>query len=150
MIFSRTSKYAVQALIYIATKPRGELVLGREIAEYIDAPLPYLHKILQIFCRGNLLDSYRGRPGGFCLREGMENLDLMQILMFTQSPGFSQACILGLKVCSGETACPVHLQWAPIKERIVALLHEQTLEKLARAVLSGQYRLTDLPHAMMR
>lgn len=149
MILSRTSQYAIQALIYIATQPRGELVLNRKIADYLDVPSAYLAKIMQSLCKGNLLYSFRGRLGGFCLREGAEKTDLMQILALTEGPRFTEDCLLGLKVCSDETACPMHTKWKPIKQKVVALLHEQTLEKLAAAVISGKYRLTDLPNAVL-
>lgn len=147
MILSRTSQYAIQALIYIATQPRGEPVLNREIASHLDVPAAYLAKIMQSLCKGNLLYSFRGRLGGFCLREGMEKTDLMQVLVLTEGTGFTEDCLLGLKVCSDETACPMHHRWKPIKEKVVQLLHEQTLEKLAVAVQSGKYRITDLPQA---
>ncbi|MDA8092800.1 MAG: Rrf2 family transcriptional regulator [Betaproteobacteria bacterium] len=149
MILSRTSQYAIQALIYIATKPPGEPVLNREIAEHLNVPPAYLAKIMQSLCKGNLLYSFRGRLGGFCLREGMEKADLMQVLSLTEGVGFTQDCVLGLKVCSDETACPMHFKWKPIKEKIVGLLHEQTLEKLARAVQTGKYRLADMPHVLL-
>lgn len=149
MILSRTSQYAIQALIYIATQPRGEPVLNRKIADYLDVPSAYLAKIMQSLCKGNLLYSFRGRLGGFCLREGAEKTDLMQILALTEGPRFTEDCLLGLKVCSDETACPMHTKWKPIKQKVVALLHEQTLEKLAAAVISGKYRLTDLPNAVL-
>jgi Rrf2 family protein len=149
MILSRTSQYAIQALIYIATQPRGEPVLNRKIADYLDVPSAYLAKIMQSLCKGNLLYSFRGRLGGFCLREGAEKTDLMQILILTEGTGFTEDCLLGLKVCSDETACPMHTKWKPIKLKVVALLSEQTLEKLAAAVVSGKYRLTDLPNAVL-
>lgn len=149
MILSRTSQYAIQALIYIATQPRGEPVLNRKIADYLDVPSAYLAKIMQSLCKGNLLYSFRGRLGGFCLREGAEKTDLMQILTLTEGTGFTEDCLLGLKVCSDETACPMHTKWKPIKLKVVALLSEQTLEKLAAAVISGKYRLTDLPNAVL-
>ena len=149
MILSRTSQYAIQALIYIATQPRGEPVLNRKIADYLDVPSAYLAKIMQSLCKGNLLYSFRGRLGGFCLREGAEKTDLMQILALTEGSGFTEDCLLGLKVCSDETACPMHTKWKPIKLKVVALLSEQTLEKLAAAVISGKYRLTDLPNAVL-
>ena len=149
MILSRTSQYAIQALIYIATQPRGEPVLNRKIADYLDVPSAYLAKIMQSLCKGNLLYSFRGRLGGFCLREGAEKTDLMQILTLTEGSGFTEDCLLGLKVCSDETACPMHTKWKPIKLKVVALLSEQTLEKLAAAVISGKYRLTDLPNAVL-
>lgn len=147
MILSRTSQYAIQTLIYIATQPQGALVLNREIAKRLHVPPPYLAKITQGLCRGNLLYSYRGRGGGFCLREGMEKTDLMQILLLTEGNGFTHDCVLGLKTCRDETACPMHHKWKPIKGKIIALLEEQTLEKLARAVQTGKYRLADLPQA---
>lgn len=147
MILSRTSQYAIQALIYVATQPRGEPVLNREMAEHLGVPSAYLAKIMQNLCKGNLLHSYRGRLGGFCLRENAEKTDLMQVLVLTEGTGFTDDCVLGLKVCSDETACPMHTKWKPIKEEVVRLLHEQTLEKLALAVKTGKYRITDLPHA---
>ncbi|MHB1232809.1 MAG: RrF2 family transcriptional regulator [Burkholderiales bacterium] len=149
MILSRTSQYAIQALIFIATRPPGEPVLNREIAAYLDVPSAYLAKIMQSLCKGNLLYSFRGRLGGFCLREGAEETGLMQILTLTEGVGFTQDCVLGLKICSDATACPMHAKWVPIKKKVVALLNEQTLKKLARAVQTGKYRLTDLPASLL-
>lgn len=147
MILSRTGQYAVQALIYIATQPPGEPILNRTIAERLNVPTAYLAKIMQTLCKGNLLYSFRGRQGGFCLREGGEKTDLMQILVLIEGVGFTENCVLGLKVCSEETACPIHAKWKPIKEKIAGLLREQTLEKLAMAVKTGKYRIADLPMA---
>jgi Rrf2 family protein len=149
VILTRTSQYAIQALIYIATQPPGTPVLNRTIAEYLGVPPAYLAKIMQILCKGQLLYSFRGRMGGFCLREGKEKTDLMQILTLIEGPGLTETCVLGLKICSDETACPMHAKWQPIKTRIVKLLHQQTLERLAAAVTSGKYRLSELPQASL-
>ena len=75
-------------------------------------------------------------------------MTLMDILLLTEGPAFTQSCLLGLKKCSDETACPVHTRWMPVKEKIIGLLKETTLDKLAKAVQSGKYRLTDLPGSM--
>ena len=145
MILSRTSQYAVQALIYIATQPADTPVLNKDIAARLGVPAPYLTKILQSMVKGDLLFSFRGRLGGFCLREGAEKTNLMQILQLTEGAAFTQSCLLGLKKCSDETACPLHFRWIPVKKKIIALLEETTLEKLARAVETGKYRLADIP-----
>lgn len=149
MILSRTSQYAIQALIYVATQPRGVPVLIRKIAEHLSVPPPYLAKIMQSLGRGKLVYSFRGRQGGVCLREGGERTDLMQILTLIEGPALTENCVLGLKACGDATACPMHAQWMPIKTRIVKLLNQQTLGKLAAAVRSGKYRLTELPLAAL-
>lgn len=147
MILSRTSQYAVQALIYMATQPLGAPILNKDIAAKLNVPAPYLAKILQSLAKGNLLYSFRGRLGGFCLKEDGQKMTLMDILLLTEGPAFTQSCLLGLKKCSDDTACPVHFRWAPVKEKIISLLKETTLDKLAKAVQSGKYRLADLPGA---
>lgn len=149
MILSRTTQYAIQALIYMATQPPGVAVLNRTIAEYLGSPPTYLAKILQELCRGNLLYSFRGKQGGFCLRERSDKISLMQIALLTEGPGFTDNCVLGLKVCSEKTACPMHAQWFPIKQEIVRLLQGQTLDMLAATVVSGKYQLKDFPDAVL-
>lgn len=149
MILSRTSQYAIQALIFVATQPRGVPVLIRTVARHLGVPPPYLAKIMQNLSRGRLIHSFRGRQGGVCLCEEGEKTDLMQILTLIDGPGLTDNCVLGLKICGDETACPMHTEWKPIKTRIVKLLNQQTLGKLAAAVQSGKYRLTELPFAAL-
>lgn len=149
MILSRTSQYAIQALILVATQPPGVPVLIRTVAERLKVPSPYLAKIMQGLARGKLIYTFRGRQGGVCLREGGEETDLMQILTLIEGPDLTENCVLGLKICGDQTACPMHAQWKPIKNKIVTLLTGQTLGKLAAAVQSGKYRLTDLPFAVL-
>ncbi len=149
MLISRTSQYAIQSMIYIATQPPGTPVLSREVAEKLQVPAAYLAKIMQLLSKGGLVTSFRGRLGGFCLREEPEKIDLMRILLITEGPDFTKDCVLGLKVCSDETACPMHTKWKPIKEEIIKLLHQQTLSMLSEAVLSGKYRISDIPYALL-
>lgn len=149
MILSRTSQYAIQTLIYIAMQPEGESVLARKAAERLGVPSAYLSKIMQTLSKGNLLDSFRGPQGGFRLRKGAEKTDLMQIVTLIEGTGLIETCVLGLKRCSDETACPMHARWQPIKQEVIKLLHEQTLEKLAVAVASGRYRIADMPMGIM-
>lgn len=148
MLISRTSQYAIQSLIYIATQEQGAPILSREVAERLQVPAAYLAKIMQVLCRGGLVTSYRGRLGGFCLREDPAKIDLMRILSITEGPDFTKDCVLGLKVCSDETACPMHQKWKPIKDEIIDMLKKQTLETLSDAVKGGKYRLSDMPGAL--
>ena len=149
MILSRTSQYAVQAMIYMATQAPGVPVLNKDIALRLNVPAPYLAKILQSLSKGGLLYSFRGRLGGFCLREEAAQVSLMQLLQLTEGADFTQSCLLGLKRCSDETACPVHTRWLPIKEKVIEMLNQMSLAELAMAVQSGRYRLADMPLAAL-
>ena len=148
MFFSRTSQYAIQALIYLATQPRGRRVLNRDIALSLGVPSHYLAKILQNLAREKMLHSARGRSGGFSLSAGAGQSSLLDIVLLTEGARVERECLLGLKVCKDETACPLHRAWKPVKKEIFASLGGITLSQLACAVKSGQYRLTDLPLAL--
>ncbi len=150
MIFSRTSQYAIQALIYLAIQPGGTWVLSREIAHTLGVPSAYLAKVLHDLSRGQLLHSSRGRRGGFSLRSGAGKSNLLDILLLMDGPRADRECLLGLKACKDETACPLHRKWKPVKQEILACLGNVTLIHLANAVQSGQYRLADLPLALTR
>lgn len=149
MLISRTSQYAIQALIYIALKGEGTPILSREVAEQLGVPSAYLAKIMQMLCKGGILTSYRGRLGGFCLREAPEKVDLMRVLLITEGQDFTKHCVLGLKECGDETACPMHSRFKPIKAEIVSMLNDQNLANLAEAVRAGKYRLTDIPGELL-
>lgn len=149
-IMSRTSQYAIQALVYLAIQPCGERVSVRDIAYQLNVPAAYLAKIMQSLNKGMFLSARRGRQGGVYLEAGAETAGLLEILAHTERSSLMQECLLGLKTCSDETACPMHGAWQPIKQAIVELLQECTLQRLAEDVRSGRYQLADLPQASMR
>ena len=150
MIFSRTSQYAIQALVYLAIQPSGTRLFNRDIARSLGVPSAYLAKILKDLSREHLLDSLRGRCGGFSLRPEAGKTSLLDVILLTEGARVARECLLGLKACKDETACPLHRKWKPVKKEILACLSGVTLTYLARAVQSGQYRLSDLPLALLQ
>lgn len=148
MLLSHTSQYAIQSLVYIALHGDDGPLLSREIAARLGVPSAYLAKILQSLCKGGMLISHRGRLGGFSLAEPPDKMSLMRVINITEGAGFTKECLLGLKVCSDETACPMHPIWKPIKERILQMMENQNLTTVADAVREGKYRLTDLPGSL--
>lgn len=141
MLLSRTSEYALQALIYLATRPPGKPSLAREVAQYLGTPAPYLSNVLKLLCRRRLLVSTRGRGGGFQLAPATRRLSILKVLAEVEGPGAFEGCVLGLKRCADATACPVHHVWKPLKTRMLDTLAGQTIGSMAELVQAGRYRL---------
>ena len=144
MLISKTSQYAIQTLIYLATQQQGKPIISRIAAARLGVPAAFLAKILQTLSKDGILTSNRGRLGGFQLSDAPENISLMRILSITEGADFAQKCVLGLKDCSDETACPMHQKWKPIKEEIIGMMTVHTLATLSEAVLTGRYRICDI------
>lgn len=149
MILSRTSQYALKALIYLASQPGGQPILIREIAAQLGAPCAYLSKTMRILSKGKLIHSFRGRNGGYCLRDKAELIPLMEILLLIEGSRFAQPCMLGVGECRSDTPCPVHCGWQPVKLEILRFLDESCLGQFADEVRSGRCRVADIQLAML-
>ena len=121
----------------------------QEIAKPLGVPAAYLAKIMQALCKHGLVDSYRGRFGGFALASEPAKINLMHILRITEGQTYTTTCLLGLKLCSDSSACPAHYHWLPIKAEICSMLEQQNLALMSDAVMAGRYRITDLPTALI-
>lgn len=124
-------------MIYLASRP-GRMALNQEIAERLDLPGSALAKILMSLANARLIESFRGRLGGFCLRPEGLGTTLMDILRLTEGPRFAQRCLLGLEEFYGEAQCPLRLRWSNISGDFVELLEQTTLAQLARAMTRGE------------
>lgn len=65
MLFSVATGYALRALA--ALPEDGSFRLTKDLAEALDLPKPYLSKVLGVLAHEGLLESVRGRRGGFRL-----------------------------------------------------------------------------------
>ncbi|HEY7683886.1 MAG TPA: Rrf2 family transcriptional regulator [Gemmatimonadales bacterium] len=141
MLLSRTSEYALQALIYLAAQPKRKSVLNRDVARYLGVPAPYLAKILKAFVKHGMLVSHKGRGGGYAIHPGALAVPIRTVVELTDGRDVFEGCLLGLKVCSEATACPVHHTWSPLKKGLLALLERHTIGSMAEAVRAGRYRV---------
>jgi Rrf2 family protein len=111
-VLSQTVEYALRASLYIARQsPRS--VRGTEVAKEIQAPRNYLSKVLGQLTRNGVLESTRGRNGGFRLARDADRHTLAQIVAIFE-PGEVRRCLLGGEPCTGRPGCTVHARWTPI------------------------------------
>ncbi|MDR2219455.1 MAG: Rrf2 family transcriptional regulator [Methylobacillus sp.] len=146
MMISKTSQYALQAMIYLATLEPEVKVTGNDIARKLGLPPSYLSSIMPQLTGQGLAKSTPGPGGGFSLGRPASDINLLHILSITENSIFTQECLLGFKVCDPTTKCPVHDHWHPIKTSLITFLEKQTLELLGGAVKSGKYQIHELPY----
>ena len=65
-MFSKACEYAIKAIIYIAQQSHQQKRVNvKEVSKSVNAPEAFTAKILQQLCRENILESNRGKQGGF-------------------------------------------------------------------------------------
>lgn len=132
-MFSKSTEYALRAIIYLAQKSSPANKIGiTELAEAIGSPKSFTAKILQDLTRDNkLISSVTGPTGGFYLTDQAKRKSLLHVLTLLQDEGVITGCILGLKECSEINPCPLHAQYKKIKPQLLDMLDHKTIAELA-------------------
>jgi hypothetical protein len=66
-MLSQKAKYALKALLALAQAPKGELLQGGKMAVQENIPKKFLNLILLELRKHRLIDSVRGKHGGYIL-----------------------------------------------------------------------------------
>lgn len=134
MIYSRSTEYAIRALIPLSQAPEGKFTMVKSIAEQEQIPAHFLAKILQQLARKGLLRSSKGPMGGFALRVPAEDIRLLDVVEALEGVRTPHLCIGGFGECPQEQLCSMHEGWAELHDAIFKFLKEQTVANLALAL----------------
>ncbi|KQO22399.1 Rrf2 family transcriptional regulator [Flavobacterium sp. Leaf82] len=142
-MFSKACEYGIRASIFIAANSSKGIRVGiKDVAKEIDSPEPFTAKIMQILTKSNIIGSAKGVGGGFEISaEALKSIKLIHIVDAIDGDNIYKGCGIGLKECSEVHPCPVHNEFKKIRELLVAMLTNTSLEELALSVKSGDFHL---------
>lgn len=129
MTLPQTAEYALRAVTHIAATANGHPVRVDDIARALAVPRNYLSKTLHQLARAGVLDSTRGRGGGFRLARPASELTLSQVVAPFGLPDRSR-CLLGRRECGDRTACAAHWHWRSTAAQLNAFFSETTIADL--------------------
>ena len=143
-MFSKTCKYALNAMIFVASLPEGKNRAGlREISKAINSPEAFTAKILQQLVRGSLLNSAKGPHGGFAVKGDSHTITIAQIVAAIDGDLVFTGCALGLEKCSEIRPCPVHHKFKAVRDHLKGMLLTTNLKDVANRVNEGISFLKD-------
>jgi Rrf2 family iron-sulfur cluster assembly transcriptional regulator len=132
MTFSRSTEYAIQALLYLTVNGDGKTPVHlRAITGSLKIPHHFLSKVLQTLSKNEIIVSFRGSNGGFTLGKRPSEISLMDVAVAIDGKAFLDRCILGYSKCGSHEPCPAHDDWVPVRERFLAMLEKTTFKKLS-------------------
>ena len=138
-MLSKACEHGIRALIYIGTQSiKGRRVKIAEIAEHANSPEAYTAKVMGTLSRHKLVESMKGPFGGFFLDvEKMHTIKLISVVKVLDGADLFEGCVLGLAQCDHSNPCPLHHQFASIREDLKILLTETTLFEMAESLEAG-------------
>jgi Rrf2 family protein len=125
-VASSKVRYATRALTYLAANGAGRNVAAREIATEESIPEKYLEVIVGELRAGGVLESVKGKYGGFRLARKPSLIRLTDLIAILEPSSMSDG--------EGE---PVPAIWSEIHRRVTDLIGEYTI---ADALLAEERR----------
>jgi len=142
---SRLSDYAVSLMTHIA-HAAGDTHNAHDLAEKAHLPAPTVSKILATLAREELLESVRGRQGGYRLAQDSTEISVEDIIAAVDGPIALTQCVdPGPGSCDVEAFCPSSAHWHRINEAIRQALGGVTLAELTAPVAFPEQRFVDRP-----
>lgn len=130
MLYSKPCEYAFRAMTWLATHEFGR---AQQIAKEERLPAFFLAKILKELAAKKILNSSRGRKGGFTLSRPAETITLEEIVKALDGLEDLKRCAIGWARCSDEKPCSLHNRFKPIREKVHHYLKSTTIAHLVRA-----------------
>ena len=131
MKLNNTSQYAIRILAYIADHKEKNLLSATELSNELIIPYKFLTKIMTELVKADLVESIRGREGGFKLKKNAADIKVDDILNIFNDSIKDEECILGIGFCNGMCKCALHDQWMEPKLLMQKMFRESSLQDIA-------------------
>ena len=136
MDLTTKGRYAVTALADIAKFGIGKSVALTAISERQQLPLAYLEQLFMALRRAGLVESARGRSGGYRLPRAAALIPVAEIMRAVEEETRMTRCRDGHNACKGDQPCLTHGLWTALGDEIESFLADVTLQDVIDGIPS--------------
>jgi len=135
-MLSKKTQYAFQALMYLADKAREEPVLIAEIARKKKIPLKFLENILLELKNAGILESKKGKGGGYFFAQNPKDVPLSKVMRLLDGPISLLPCVSlyfyeKCKNCD-EKNCGFRNVMSQVRDANLKILDKKTIADLVK------------------
>jgi len=136
---STKGRYAVMAMVDLASNSKGQPVALADIAERQEISLSYLEQLFAKLRKGGLVRSVRGPGGGYLLAHPLEESRISDIILAVDEPIRATRCAPGSPAgCrSNKSRCLTHDLWEELGNQIHLYLSSVTLADICNRRILG-------------
>jgi Rrf2 family protein len=132
MILSKKAKYALRALLLLAKEHGSGPVLISEMAQRESIPKKFLELILLDLKNQGVLQSKKGKGGGYFLGKSPEAITLGQVIRALDGPlaplpCVSQTAYMKCEECTDETTCGIRIVMKEVRDATARILDHTSL-----------------------
>ncbi len=133
MKISTKGRYAIRIMLDLGEHDNGEYISLKDIADRQEISMKYLESIVAMLNKAGLLDSLRGKNGGYRLNRPQNEYTIAEVIKLTEGPLAPVACIsegTDHVNCAKASECITLPMWLNLDRLIEQYLSHVTLEDL--------------------
>ena len=134
-MISKKCKYAIKALLYLAdNQSEKRSIFSTEIAENENIPQKFLETILRELRNFQLLQSKRGKTGGYKLLKKPSEVKLAELMRMMDGPIALLPCVslnyyASCDECN-ETTCTIKPVFEKVRDQTLSILGNTSIEMM--------------------
>jgi Rrf2 family protein len=142
-VISNKAKYAFRALLAVAAAPEGESLTSAEIARRYAIPHKFLEQILLDLKKAGILESRRGKSGGYVMLRPADTVTFGEVLRLFEGPLAPLPCLSRQSYrrcedCVSEATCEIRREFGRAYDASRQVLDSRTLaDALANSAYVG-------------
>ncbi len=134
-MISKKTKYALNALVYLAGQYNNGPVLIGEIAKEQHIPRKFLEAILLDLKNAGILNSKKGRGGGYYLIKSPDEVNIADVLRLFDGAIALLPCVTHkyyerCEECRDEATCGIRDVFQEVRNETVNILKRSTLSQI--------------------
>jgi Rrf2 family protein len=133
-MISQKARYALRALLYLAARGGDTPVQISEIAQAERLPRKFLEQILLELKKPGIVQSHRGRSGGYSLGRAAKDISFADVLRVTDGPLALSPCVSVMAYrkcddCFEESVCAIRKALLAARDSTAEILESVNLAK---------------------
>lgn len=137
IMLSKKCKYAIHALVYLAEKYDQGPVQIQEISDQKHIPKKFLEAILLELRRSKILQSKKGKGGGYYLYRKPEDVNLVEVIRLMDGALAMLPCVSlhyyeRCEECRNEDTCGIRDSFIGVRDETLRILSRSTLAQITK------------------
>ncbi len=136
MMVSTRGRYALRVMVDLARQNSNGYIPLSDVAERQDISEKYLESIVSALSKKGLLDSIRGKGGGYKLNRAASDYTVADILRATEGSMAPVACLNNEEnSCPRKENCPTLSMWTQLYQQTNSFFDSITIRQLAEGTV---------------
>ncbi len=130
MMISTKGRYALRVMLDLAQQPAGEYISLKSISQRQAVSMKYMEAIVATLNKSGMVESLRGKKGGYRLTRSADKYTIGEILKLTEGSLAPVTCLECENPCQRAESCITRPMWLELDKLIDDYLESKTLADL--------------------